>query len=81
MKIKIGGSLSYKIMLKQYEPMDVSTTIEIETDSTEIHQEELERLTANVDKMLKASINSKLELGIRNYKEKVETLRGVLKEI
>ena len=77
MKIKLGGSMAYKVQIGPYEPTDASAFIEIEDEVD--NDEGIEALNNKINTILKSQVNKRLELAINNYKTKVTELKRLAK--
>lgn len=73
MKVKVGGTLSYKIQVGAYEPTEVSSFIEVEKDID--IDEQIVELQEKIDSILINDINKKVKLACQNYKNVKEILR------
>lgn len=79
MKIKVGGSASMKIMIFQYEPIEVSSTLEIEEEFND-SEEAQKWLEAQGDK-INESIKMDLDRKARDIAKKQSELRKKLKDM
>lgn len=79
MKVKVGGSASMKIMVFQYEPIEVSTTLEIEEEFNDGDKAE-EWLVAQGDK-INESIKIDLEKKIKQVAKEQSALKKRLKDM
>ena len=71
MKVKVGGTASMKLMVFQYEPIDVSSTLEIEQefDDDDKAQEWLEGQGEKINESLKIDLERKAKLIIKKQSE------------
>lgn len=80
MKVQIGGSVGMKMMVRQYEPIDVNSTFMIEKevddniDLDELHAE----LTEKANLILKEDLGKKAKMIIKQQKELNEKIREIL---
>jgi hypothetical protein len=78
MKIKLGGTISYKVQIGPYEPADASAFVEIEDDIDSNNEEtEIEALNEKINTILKNQVNKRLEMALSNYKTKVMELKRI----
>lgn len=71
MKVKIGGSAAMKIMVHQYEPIDVSSTLEIEKefeDSDEA-QSWIEKQGDKINQSLQVDLEKKVKIVAKKHTE------------
>lgn len=80
MKIQVGGNVGMKMMVRQYEPIDVNSTFMIEkevdddADLDELHAE----LTEKTNQILKDDLGKKAKMIIKQQKELNEKIREIL---
>jgi len=79
-KIKTGGGVSYKIMVAQYEPLEVNSYIEIEKEFLEDNaiEEKIIKLNEKINEMNIISINQKMKTAVANYKDNISKLRKLI---
>lgn len=74
MKVKIGGSMGYKLQIGPYEPVDISSFIETEKEIE--MEEQIIELQERIDSILLNDINKKVKLACANYKK----VKNIMKE-
>lgn len=79
MKIKVGGSASIKLMMFQYEPIEITSTMEIEKEFDD--EQEAQEWFENQSKSLSNSIEVDLDNKARQIVKKQRELKNKLKEI
>jgi hypothetical protein len=72
--MKLGGTVSYKILIAPYETMEVSSFMELEV-SGENTQEEISEKQDKISQALKNDVNKKAKEFINNYHEKIKNLK------
>lgn len=78
MKIKLGGSISYKVQIGPYEPADASAFVEIEDEIDSSNEEaEIEALNEKINALLKSQVNKRLEIALHNYRTKIMELKRI----
>lgn len=76
MKIKLGGTLEFNIMAKQYESVKVSTTFEVE-DEIEFDEGKVEVLDIKVNKMLAEQLKKKVAIALKAQKSTRDNLERI----
>ena len=83
MKITVGGSIGYKIMIKQYEPIEVSSSCEIEFEAPQENDlsggldEWMNKFNDKATEVIKNENRKRMKVAIEEYREKIERLRKV----
>lgn len=73
MKVKVGGSMSYKVQVAAYEPLDVSAFVEIEK---EIENEDgIEEINLKLNEILKHQVNTRMAEAVINYRKNIASLK------
>ncbi len=72
-KIKVGGSVSYKIQIAPFESLETSAFMEVEDDK--FTEEELQE---KLNISLKAQVNKRMEIAVKNYHENIERLKKLV---
>lgn len=76
MKVKVSGTIGYKLQIGPYEPVDVSSFIEVEKE-VELDEQIIE-LQEKIDTILLNDINKKVKLACANYKNVKEILKRAI---
>lgn len=80
MKIKVGGSISYKIIGRPYESIDAGTVFVIEKevpDDTPFEEIE-EKFFDKTNKILEKEALKKMKIAFNSYSEKMDRIRKKL---
>lgn len=77
MKFKIGGTLEFNVMARQYESVKVSTTFEVEADDGELTDDQLEVMNIKVNKALKEQLKKKAAIALKSQKDTRENLQKI----
>jgi hypothetical protein len=75
-KAKVGGTISYKVQIAPYESLEVSGVLETEYDFD--NPEDLERTELAINEKLKAQVNKRMEMAVKNYHENIERLKKLV---
>lgn len=73
MKVKVGGSMSYKVQVAAYEPLDVSAFVEIEKEVE--NEDGIEELNLKLNEILKHQVNTRMAEAVTNYRKNIATLK------
>lgn len=73
MKVKVGGSMSYKVQVAAYEPLDVSAFVEIEKDIE--NEEGIEEINLKLNEILKHQVNTRMAEAVTNYRKNIANLK------
>jgi len=79
MKVKVGGTASMKIMVFQYEPIDVSSTFEIEKEFED--EETAMGWAASETDKINTYLKNDLEKKAKDIAKNQSTLKKKLKEL
>ena len=74
--MKIGGTVSYKIIIAPYETMEVSSYLEMGISDDSL-PEEISQNQEKISQALKNDVNKKAKEFINNYHEKIKNLKKV----
>jgi len=79
MKVKLGGSASMKFQLFQYEPIEVTSSLEVEEtfENSEQAEEWLQGQSERINESLKMDLERKSKIVAKNHSD----LRKKLKEM
>lgn len=80
MKFRIGGTLEFNVMARQYESVKVSTTFEVETDDGEFTDDQIEVMSIKVNKHLKEQLKKKAAIALTTQKvtrDKIESIMNM----
>lgn len=75
-KIRMGGTLEFNIMARQYESVKISTTFEVE-DDIDFDEDKIEVLDIKVNKMLKEQLKKKTAIALRAQKNTRDKLQQI----
>jgi hypothetical protein len=75
-KARLGGTVSYKVQIAPYESLEVSGIMEIEYDFDD--PDDLVRTETAINEKLKAQINKRMEMAVKNYHENIERLKKLV---
>ncbi len=79
MKVKLGGTVSYTVMPKDYQPVTAKTTFEIEEDvSAEEVDDFINEMNPKVEQRIKEDLNSKMKTALKEQKRFRDNLRQYL---
>ncbi len=79
MKIKVSGSMGFKLMLAPYSPADVISFVEIEDETDKLFTEDkVEELQDKVNLLLKKDVMNKMKILMKEYAEQKSNLANVL---
>jgi len=77
MKFKMGGTLEFNVMARQYESVKVSTTFEVETDNGEYNDDQIEVMNIKINKALKEQLKKKAAIALKSQKDTRENLQKI----
>lgn len=85
MKVRLGGTLSFNVIPKQYESVSATSVFEIEEEfdmdpTSPEFEERFNEVKSKIDEKLRLDIKNKAELSLRSYAESKRKLQKILEE-
>jgi len=77
MKFKMGGTLEFNIMVRQYESVKATATFEIE-EQGEFTDDQLEVLNIKINKQLQEQLKKKAGIAIKTQKITKDKLESIM---
>lgn len=77
MKIKMGGTIGFKVLPNAYEPVTIETTYEIENDK-ELSEEDINNLTEKINKKLEKDLKERSKIVLEKYLEFRKNLKNAM---